>query len=75
MEAMGFSDEEMMNLYTIVAAVLHLGNVEFLPQERSVGVKNIAVLKDVASFLGVDCAALAHVSTTTARTWHFGNGC
>lgn len=46
MTLMGMSDKEKMAIYTVVAGVLHLGNVEFEEEQESTkGTENMFISK------------------------------
>ncbi|KAL8293373.1 hypothetical protein RQP46_000074 [Phenoliferia psychrophenolica] len=66
-KAIGFPKKVVASLCQILAAILHLGNVEFhMDKKRNVEsavVKNTPVLEVVAEFLGVDSVELEHALT------------
>lgn len=53
LKAIGFNDEEQQTLFKIVAAVLHLGNLEFTMVGENVQVKNKEGVRKMASLLSV----------------------
>lgn len=68
---LGFSRQDVANIFQVLAAVLHLGEIQFKPAsaESSTGIVEIAnpdIVELVAQFLGVDTDEL--VSTLVART-------
>eukprot|EP01038_Epipyxis_sp_PR26KG_P005263 gene5263-7313_t len=59
--AMGFSENETMNVLKVVGAVLLLGNIKFLPINDGEGtsIKNQDVVDSISTMLGVKPAILA----------------
>lgn len=53
LRAIGFSDDEQKTLFKILAVILFLGNIEFDKMGESVVVKNMDVMKKIASLLSV----------------------
>lgn len=65
----GFSPEDRNNVFSLLASILHLGNVDFVENDAGYSaVANDAMLEPVAELLGVDVADLSTslVSTTTS---------
>ena len=53
MSVLGFSTEERQQVLDLVAAVLHLGNLEFIHENDSVGVTPESTLSTVCNLLGI----------------------
>jgi myosin heavy subunit len=61
-DALGFAPGERASIFRCLAAILHLGNVEFVPSDRVADgsmVANLPVLNVVADLLGVSVTNLA----------------
>lgn len=58
LKTLSFTDEEQNTLFTVVAAVMHLGNLKFKGDEQA-EIANPAVLEHVASLLSCDAPSLA----------------
>ncbi|KAK2191130.1 hypothetical protein NP493_59g02001 [Ridgeia piscesae] len=57
MKAVGFSNDDIESIWKMVAAVLHLGNLDFVEEGEEARVKDHGVLKNVAKLLSVDESA------------------
>ncbi|XP_055591962.1 unconventional myosin ID [Uranotaenia lowii] len=53
LRALGFSNDELSIVWRTVAAVLHLGNIEFKTQDEQIQIANRNQLKPVSQLLGV----------------------
>lgn len=74
LDELHFSGEDRWAMYEIVAAILHLGNVEFDPVSNVASeVKNRKVLKNVAKLLKVDPKSLATALTESNTMVSDGN--
>ncbi|XP_033097030.1 unconventional myosin-IXa-like [Anneissia japonica] len=68
MEMVGFSNETMRRIFSVLSAVLHIGNITFrnrMDHGESVNIKNIATVKVVSDLLRVKQETL--VSALTKR--------
>eukprot|EP00795_Rhopilema_esculentum_P017125 gene17125-8649_t len=80
MDAVGISTQTKMDIYRVVAAVLHLGNVEFQENTKDkkggceVAEKSEAVVSDVAKLLAVEPAELKMSLATRIMTTTKGGG-
>lgn len=56
LDELNFSEDEQDNIFRIIAAVLHLGNLKYVPNEEGIAeIENEEVLEDnVAVLLGVN---------------------
>lgn len=50
---LGFSEDEISTVWKVVAAILHLGNVEFKLEEESIGISNKSALASASKLLEV----------------------
>lgn len=50
MDILGFSQEETINIMKIIAAVLKLGNLTFLPSSNIDGTEGCAISNDYGKF-------------------------
>ena len=64
MRSVGFEENEVKSIWRMMAAILHLGNVEFEEDGESATITNEAVLLRVAKLLDVDIAAAKDALTT-----------
>lgn len=66
-KAVGFAKKAVASIFQVLAAILHLGNVEFVVDRNrnadSAVVKNSHVLETAADLLGVDSAELEYALT------------
>ena len=51
------SEEEQDNMFRLIAAILHLGNISFIPDDQGIAeIENEEILEDhVSVLLGVNC--------------------
>lgn len=63
MDAVGMSTETKDMLFKLVAAVLHLGQVEFEDQGEHCSIKTTGVLDSIGKLLGTDSATLSKALT------------
>jgi myosin-7 len=54
MQVLKFGPDEIENIFRTTAAVLHIGNVEFIAQGEKAAVKDIRVVQVAADLLGAD---------------------
>ncbi len=66
MGKLGFSDDEHLDMTSMLAAILHLGNLAFT-QNGGAQIGNEDVLQIIADLLAVDAAALAESLTSIKR--------
>lgn len=69
-DIIGFTPEEVDQVYCVLASILHIGNIDFTAQETRHGSDSCTVVDDtivnnVASLLGVDTKELNDAMTTT----------
>ena len=59
---LGFRHSEQFDMFSVVAGILHLGNIHFIAGEQGVyaSVENFSAAKQAAAVLGVDAEKLAH---------------
>ena len=70
MKSLGIGSRQQSQIWKILAAILHLGNLQFrdaLPGQESCTVKNVAQLHLVANMLGLDPASLQNALTSRTR--------
>ncbi|KAJ7365815.1 hypothetical protein OS493_002536 [Desmophyllum pertusum] len=70
MDMVGFLDEEQQDLFTVLGAVLNMGNIAFEMDENEGALVKEAhgSLRTAAKLLGVDTEKLAEVLTSTSTT-------
>lgn len=65
MVRLGFSDEDQQTTWQVLAAILHIGNIDFAQSAKDQSkVANPAVLKTISKLLAIDTAALERALTT-----------
>ncbi|CAG5130111.1 unnamed protein product, partial [Candidula unifasciata] len=69
-EIIGFKNEEVTSIYAILVAILHAGNIEFVPKDSGYGeesskVSNTDLITIVSDLLGLDYTDLLECLTTT----------
>lgn len=66
MQALGFSEEDMSSIDRILAAILHLGNIQFVADEEGVGslVSPEEEATQVARLLGMERVDVVRVLTS-----------
>ena len=59
---LGFRTSEQFDMFSVIAGILHLGNIDFIPGEQGVyaSVENLDVVQKAATVLGLDADKLAH---------------
>eukprot|EP00944_MAST-04C_sp_MAST-4C-sp1_P004336 g4336.t1 len=59
---LGFRHSEQLDMFSVIAGILHLGNIHFIAGEQGVyaSVENFSAAKQAAAVLGVDAEKLAH---------------
>lgn len=71
MKSLGIGRRQQGQVWKILAAILHLGNIQFrdaLPGQESCTVKNVNQLHLVAEILGLDSDSLLNALTSRTRT-------
>ncbi|XP_012938920.1 myosin-IIIb [Aplysia californica] len=69
-DIIGFRHEDVTSVYAILAAILHTGNIEFVPKDSGYGgeasaVSNTDLITTVSQLLGLDFTDLLECLTTT----------
>ncbi|CAI8048136.1 Myosin-IIIb, partial [Geodia barretti] len=72
MESIGFSSSEVDQIITLLAAILHIGDIEFVSSEEGGGdsatVRNPEVVETVSQLLCLESSAEVSFALTTLRT-------
>ncbi|KAI8150030.1 chitin synthase-domain-containing protein [Fennellomyces sp. T-0311] len=61
MKSLGVDKLTWQYLTHILAAIIHLGNLQFVPQGKEANIKNMATLELVAQFLGLETKSIENV--------------
>lgn len=69
-KAFGFTAEEINSVWRTVAAILHLGNIEFGPQDDEIIIKNKNQLKTLSKMLMVTESDVSAALTTRVIAAH-----
>jgi len=64
MKSVGFENEEVNSIWSLMAAILHLGNVDFTPDGDTATISNKDLVNRIAKLLSTDVESVSSALTT-----------